>query len=477
MDGVFKTSASSSASSAGAAASTPAAVALHWFGHLAAGAGMPAEVAVPEQPAETIAALAALVLGAGKTLLILVPDDEPLPALSTALDLSLRPLCLVLPSADFAARIALRATISLLKSRIARDNEDEQNAAWQAQHALIKQQPELWQQALQWSAGNDRSAWPLDVARLFPVQILPVAAYRNLPVHAVDCVAFYKCEAGLDALAVAGQQLHIGHRDPTPNHRALAHSDETARLRMELSQLTQDVGELELELATAQAEMTDFTRRYYEQVGRRMTELDDLRSRLATRHAAAVPDDAKARQTAEQWQQEARRSAEESRRFAEAEAGNPSVEAAPFRPSQDVKRLFRQLAQKIHPDRASDEADRAWRTQLMSEANRAYRAADAEGLREVASLWEEGCRDLTPEKRSLATPKELLVQQIERMKQRFGEIQRELHRLFGSKLYELFVAARQAWRDGRDLLREMATALDTQLTTARHQLEAMGGIS
>ena len=27
------------------------------------------------------------------------------------------------------------------------------------------------------------------------------------------------------------------------------------------------------------------------------------------------------------------------------------------------------MAQKIHPDRADDEADRAWRTQLMSEAN------------------------------------------------------------------------------------------------------------
>jgi hypothetical protein len=463
------------ANSATAPASTPSSIAQQWFAHLASGASMPAEVCVPDQPAETIAALAYLALGAGKTLLILVPDDEPLPALSTALDLSLRPLCLVLPSADFAARIALRATVSLLKSRIARDNEDDQDTAWQAQRRLIKQHPELWQQALQWSAGNDRSAWPLDVARLFPVQIMPVAAYRNLPIHAVDCVAFYKCEAGLDALAVAGQQLHIGHRDPTPNHRALAPSDETARLRMELSQLTQDVGELELELATAQGEMTDFTRRYYEQVGRRMTELDALRSQLASHQSAAAPEDPHARKAAEQWQQEARKSAEESRRFAEAEAGNAESNAAPFRPTQDVKRLFRQLAQKIHPDRASDEADRAWRTQLMSEANRAYRAADAEGLREVASLWEEGCRDITPEKRALSTPKELLMQQIERMKQRFSEIQRELHRLFGSKLYELFVAARQAWRDGRDLLREMATALDSQLNAAQRQVDAMDG--
>lgn len=35
--------------------------------------------------------------------------------------------------------------------------------------------------------------------------------------------------------------------------------------------------------------------------------------------------------------------------------------------------------------------------------------------------------------------------------------------LFGSKLYELFVAARQARRQGRDLLAEMAEKLDDTL--------------
>ena len=98
---------------------------------------MPAEVTLPEQPLQTLAALVTLVVGSGQTMLILVPDEEPLPELSTALDLTLRPLCLVLPAAEFAARIALRATLSLLKSRLARASEDEQVAAFVEYRRLL----------------------------------------------------------------------------------------------------------------------------------------------------------------------------------------------------------------------------------------------------------------------------------------------------------------------------------------------------
>ena len=450
----------------------PRAQAEQWLARCAAAGPMPTEVPVPARPFETLAALVAVGLGAGKSLLILVPDEEPLPELSTALDLSLRPLCLVLPSAEFAARIALRATISLLKSRLARDNEEDQPHAWAQQRKRIQERTALWQQATQWSASNDRSPWPQDVAKLFPARILPIAAYRELAAQAADIVVFYKCDLGLETATLPGQHLHIGQREAMPSHQALAVSDEATRLRIELSQLTQDVAELELELATAQAEMTDFTRRYFEQVGRRMTELDRLRARLATQRAAAMPDDERAHQEAEKLLAEADQSERESQRYEEArDDASSSASSAPFRPSQDIKRLFRQLAQKIHPDRASDEADRAWRTQLMSEANRAYRAADANGLREVATLWEEG--QAAPGGTVPPAPTSrhnTLARQVEQMRQRLNQIEAELHRLFGSRLYELFAASRQAYRQGRDLLQEMADSLDGQLQSLQAEL-------
>jgi hypothetical protein len=230
---------------------------------------------------------------------------------------------------------------------------------------------------------------------------------------------------------------------------------------MELAQLTQDVAELELELATAQAEMGEFSRRYYDLVGRRMVELDGIQARLAREQAERQPEDSAIRAEAQEKEGKAEQSARESASFAHAAADEPAA----FRPSADVKRLFRQIAQKIHPDRALDEADRVWRTHLMSEANRAYRAGDDAALHEVAAMWHRGSPDSTAA--SAAAPVPTLVRHVERMRARLIEIERELQNLFASRLYELFVAARQARRQGRDLLCEMAAKLDDRIMQLR----------
>lgn len=426
---------------------------------------MPREEAVPERPLAVLAAFAAIALAEGRTLLILAPDDQQLPEISNALDLAIRPLCLVLPAADFAARIALRATLSLMKSRLAREEEDGQAVAWRMQRERIAENETLWQEAHQWVARNDRSDWPERVADLFPARILPIAAYRSLRQKSSDITLLYRCDAPPEFIAPPGSLLHIGARAATPQHRAITLADVDLQQQMELAQLTQDVAELELELATAQAEVADFTRRYYELVGRRMVELDSIQARLAREQAERAPEDPGMRAKAHQKTETAEQSAREGERFSQATADEPPA----FRPSADVKRLFRQIAQKIHPDRAVDEADRAWRTQLMSEANRAYRAGDETALQEVASLWQEG-RDAMPAERAAVSPAPTLVRQLERMRARLLEIEHELHKLFGSRLYELFIAARQARRQGRDLLSEMAEKLDDTIKQLSQQL-------
>jgi hypothetical protein len=450
----------------------PAAVAAAWFAHFALSslAAMPREEAVPRQPLAVLAAFAAIALAEGRTLLILAPDDQQLPEISNALDLAIRPLCLVLPAADFAARIALRATLSLMKSRLARDGEDEQTAAWARQRERIAQNETLWDEAHQWVARNDRSEWPQKVADLFPARILPIAAYHNLRQKSSDITLLYCCDAPPDLIAAPGSLLQIGARANTPRHHSITVADADLQLQMELAQLTQDVAELELELATAQAEVADFTRRYYELVGRRMVELDAIQARLAREQAEREPDNCGIHAEAQEKQEKAQQSARESKRFTEATADEPPA----FRPSSDVKRLFRQIAQKIHPDRAIDDADRAWRTHLMSEANRAYRAGDETALHEVAALWQEGpqCRRDSLGENAAVAPAPTLQRQVERMRARLLEIDRELQMLFGSKLYELFIAARQARRQGRDLLLEMAEKLDDTLKQLNQQLAA-----
>jgi hypothetical protein len=46
-----------------------------------------------------------------------------------------------------------------------------------------------------WAARNDRSESPLAVAELFPVRILPPAAYRTLQHKTADITLLYRCDA------------------------------------------------------------------------------------------------------------------------------------------------------------------------------------------------------------------------------------------------------------------------------------------
>ncbi|MCF8174104.1 MAG: hypothetical protein K9K30_02585 [Burkholderiaceae bacterium] len=431
---------------------------------------MPHEEDLPEQPLATLAAFVGIALAAGRSVLILVPDDDPLPELSNALDLSIRPLCLVLPAADFAAQIALRATLSLLKSRLWRDGEEAQSDTWTQQRHHIEAKADLWQEAQSWVANGDRSDAPLAVAELFPVRILPVAAWRKLRLTATDITVLYRCDAPVQLIAAAGGLLRIGMRSDLSQQHAVVLEDVQGRLVMERNQLTRDIADLELELATVQAEVVEFMHQYYARIGSRMAEVDALQARLARSEAERAPADSQAHAAAEKLKQQADQSARESQQYTEATADD----APAFHPSDQIKRLFRKIAQQIHPDRAVDDDDRTWRTRLMSEANRAYRHGDENALHEIAALWAEGrgasAEDGVAGATSTAVPSApTLRHQVESLRSRLSEIERELHRIFGSRLYELYIAVRQASRQGRDLLAEMEGQLDASLEQLRHR--------
>lgn len=450
-------------------------LAAAWFSRLTADARPTAQTEpLPPQPLTTLAAFVAIALNEGRTLLILVPDDTLLPDLSNALDIGLRPLCLVLPGAGFATQIALRATIALLKSRLSRDGEDSQSPPWSRQRARLAAESALWRETRDWAARNDRSACPLAIGELFPVRILPISAYRGLQHRATDITLLYQCEAPAELIAPAASLLRVGA--PQRARQQLPEVDDAQlRLRQERDQLLQNIADLELELATVHAEVGEFTRQYYDRVGRRMAEFDALQAQLA-RAAARASNDPGMHDEAQRQQRQADQSAREWRRF---EATDEETSASPFRPDDDLKRRFRRLAQQIHPDRASDDTERAWRTQLMSEANRAYRHGDRRALDEIASLWAESRRasampatddDAASRRMSRATVSPaptFLAAEVDRLRSRLGKIERELQGIFGSRLYELFVTARQAARQGRDLLAEMTAQLDASIAQLR----------
>src|ERR1035438_4594398 len=56
--------------------------------------------------------------------------------------------------------------------------------------------------------------------------------------------------------------------------------------------------------------------------------------------------------------------------------------------STELKTLYREVAKRVHPDLATDEADRHKREQLMAEANAAYQRGDADALRRILEEYE-----------------------------------------------------------------------------------------
>lgn len=431
--------------------------------------------------AAALAALAAEALARDRTLLVVTPNDDLLPEISNALDLGLRPLCLVLPGADYASRIALRATIALLKSRLSRDGDDTQGPAWRAQRARLAAHADLWHDCLAWCArSGDRDSWPPAVAPFFPVRFAPRAVAASLLAGANDWVVVVGAGTCGDGTAWPQTATTLLLHGAATGPSAVVPVDEAARLRIEFELLGQELAELELELATAQAEIGAFTERYHRIVGKRMARLDALQAEVALLRAEAEPRDSARFRAAQEAAAQAIRSSRESSRHGSGEkraagsAGTTETTAETgFRPSMDVKKLYRQIAQKIHPDRASDEADRAWRTELMSEANRAYRGGDRAVLQEILASWQESTRGETTADRSGNTPREqrgALARQVMRLRRRVAEIEAELNQIYGSRLYELFAAAKIARRQGRDLLQEMADKLDTQIADIRAAL-------
>lgn len=411
-----------------------------------------------------LAALAAEALARDRSLLIVCPDDEALPDLSNAVDINLRPLCLILPGAKHISPVVLRATLSLLRSRLMRAADDAEGPAWSVQRRRLAKHDDLWRACESWSRrGLDDEPWPQGMATLFPVRILPLELARTLTTQSDWAVIIRRERDSPSAVAAWPGARRTLFLDATVRVGELTAIDPLARQRAEMDVLTQELSELELELATAQAEIAGFTRRYHALVATRMMMLDELRAELAVRRAVESDADPEAGLDAEAARRQADRSRRESEQF---EHILRDDQAKPFAPSRDFKKLFRTLAQKIHPDRAENEADRAWRTQLMSEANRAYQAGDEAALLEVMALWQEGALG----RASIATDDGQLATQINRLKKRVAEIEAELNQLFGSRLYELFTATNIARRARRDLLQEMADRLDADITAVRAEL-------
>ncbi len=228
--------------------------------------------------------------------------------------------------------------------------------------------------------------------------------------------------------------------------------------RRELSEHERELVERELQLIGMKGELAAFEQVYVQKVGAKYVELDEINAQIAELRAGRDPNNSGAKSAANA----ARTRADES--YASA-AGQANKQISRVLPNSSLKSLYREVARRIHPDLAVDETDRTKRQMLMAEANRAYQNGDEDRLRAILDEYNNSPESVLGDDSVADLIR--VIRKIAQVKRRLIEIDLETNNLKSSDLYVLKKRIDEGTRQGRDLLKEMATALNLQIEERR----------
>ena len=235
---------------------------------------------------------------------------------------------------------------------------------------------------------------------------------------------------------------------------------ELAGKRQELAILQAELTDRELSLANLRGELGAFEGRYLREVGVLYAELDDWNAKIAEFVAEATGTE-----HAKSAASEARAQSEESRAAVHGE----TAKATDFSPSPELKKLFRDVVRQVHPDNATDEADRAVRNKLMAEANLAYRRDDANALLKILEEYKSSPESVKGV--GAAADLQRVLRQIERIVKRLAQIESEAAELTSSEIAKLMATAETAKTKGRNLLAEMKKDVLRRIDMARNDYD------
>ena len=222
-----------------------------------------------------------------------------------------------------------------------------------------------------------------------------------------------------------------------------------ARKRAELKEFEARLAQVEPELATLQSQMRIFETRYLQVIGERYDELAEIEREIA-RLQGLSPDD--------EWY--------DGDSFADDEVGCGQNRFH----SDKLKKLYREVARKFHPDLADEEA-RLHCHQLMIEANRAYESGSHEALE---ALLEAG--RLQDELATGAPELIWLVRRVAELKEQVAKAEVELTAIKSSELYRLKLRVENADEMGVDMFVDLIAQVERQIRKARNRLEALQSV-
>jgi hypothetical protein len=215
------------------------------------------------------------------------------------------------------------------------------------------------------------------------------------------------------------------------------------------------LADIEAEHASLKAELRAFHADYMRHVGVIMAQVHDLEARILalTAERSGNPAD-----------REAARAAGERAERTYAQMRAVPMAGGPL-PTGDLKQLFREAAKRMHPDLVRDAEGRVHAEAFMKRLNESYRAVDADAIRDLLLQW-----NASPYAPPVSAPGELsgLQAAVARAEQRLAQER-------ASEIARIMEHAMASAAEGRDLLAEMRSAAQSQLTGCRARWGQLSG--
>ncbi|HEX7714976.1 MAG TPA: molecular chaperone DnaJ [Bacillota bacterium] len=243
---------------------------------------------------------------------------------------------------------------------------------------------------------------------------------------------------------------------------------ELNRKQLELTALETELAQRELDLTTLKTELQLFQDRYLKALGDLYSRLDDLQARIAQRKGSFHPRDKHIPKEETQTGPKVENTSKDTDTTKTEKTG--AKRSHHFRPTEQLKKLYREVAKRIHPDLAGSEKERTRYQKLMAEANRAYREGDE--LQLQALLSQSGQPLESPREDEYQIRLGRIERRIGLIRERLKAIDAEIATLECSTLYEMRFKVEEAEKKGIDLLAEMASYLRRQIARARVELAA-----
>ncbi len=251
-----------------------------------------------------------------------------------------------------------------------------------------------------------------------------------------------------------------------------------ARLAKAVRVAEQALIEFEIAVETFRVEVENFSRLHHQKLGPMYARLDELDAQIAEARAARTgdPEDLRKAQEARalvmpmpgveelfhDWIDSDGLSPEAAAMLTEQPVRPPKR----VRPTEEARKLYRELARKAHPDLAQDETERARRDEFITRVNAAYGRGDEALLKELAQEWAAG----PATQRAELSESEELYARLDWLTQR-----KELLTVLAQELEESAIGAmlRMAPDDPDRLLDEIAEQLLGEVSQRESELAGL----